>query len=263
MQCVDKSTGEFMSESYTRNFSMPHASPAAAAARDSTIPRFHIEAVPNPVSSAAAGRPIYDPEERVQIIQPGNPNSPVLKVTEEHKQRWPEHYARLRQGEDFKGDGTPLEQWAFLKKTMVMELKALNIHTIEQCAGLSDLACQNIGMGGREMRENAKAYLDEAAAMAITSAAIADREAAQSQVASLQKQLDELRPMLEKLFTENMALKNLAPPSQTFIPGMNDPIQAAMQAQPMPVTESSLAGLAGTRRPRGRPPANPETAHGT
>jgi hypothetical protein len=238
-----------MSGQYTRTNGAPQAG------RDSTIPRFHMEAVHDPIGSAKAGHPVFFQQERVQIIQPGNPNSPVLLVNEEHKQRWPEHYKRFRDGEDFVADGTPLEQWPFLKKTHVLELKAQGIHTVEQCAGLSDLACQNMGMGGRAIRDNAKAYLDDAAAMSIVSDAIARADKAEQDNALLQKRLDELRPMMDQMHSELMMLKNQQPASETYVPGMHDPVQQAAQMIPQQAQPSSLDSLATARRPRGRQPA--------
>lgn len=234
-----------MSGSYTRTEGVPQA-------RDSTIPRFHMEPVEDPVASASAGRPIFAQQERVQIIQPGNPNSPVFRVTDEHRNRWPEHYKRFRAGEEVTADGTPLEQWPFLKRNHVLELKAIGIHTVEQCAGLSDLAVQNIGMGGRSIRENANAYLDEAAQISITSAALARAEAAEAREAAMAKQMSELRPMMDRMHTELMALKNAAPATETYVPGQHDPIAYAAQMFQEPVAASSLDSLQTARKPRQR-----------
>lgn len=243
-----------MSE-YTRTMGAPQAS------RDSTIPRFHIEAVPDPVASAAAGRPIFVSQERVQYINPGSSNSPVDIVTDEHRQRWPDYYAKFRAGEEFSVTGTPLEHWSFLRRTNVMELKAIGIFSVEQCADLPDTAVQRIGMGGDAIRKAAKAYLDDAAAMSIVSEAIAAREAAEVRLAAMEKKLAELTPLLESVHAENMMLKNAAPPSQTYVPGMHDPIQASLQAQTQPVATSSLDSLSAPK-PRGRPPMNREVPHG-
>lgn len=233
---------------YTRSFSGP------SAGRDSTIPRFHMEAVEDPIATAAQGRPIYREEERVQIIQPGNPNSPVVRVDASHLQRWPEQYAAFKQGQDYTANGTPLEQWPFLKKMNVLELKAKNIHTVEQCAGLSDRDVQSLGMGGLTIRENAKAYLDDAAATAIVSQALADKERLEGMVSNLQSQLDELRPLLDRLHNENMALRDAPSAVQTYRPGDHDPVQRLSEGAPAPEnTGSSLDNLM-ARRPRGRPP---------
>lgn len=236
--------------SYTRTGGAPQAG------RDSSTPHFHMEAVLDEAASAANGRPSFREEERVQIIQPGNPNSPVFLVSDEYRQRWPEQYSQFKAGQEQTTKGVPLEQWPFLKKMHVLELKAKNIHTVEQCAELSDLACQGLGIGGRSIRENARAYLDDAAAMSIVSQAIADREAAESKNAALQMQIDEMRPMLDSMHRELMMLKNAPSAVATHVPGDHDPfVQSRGVQPPLPPGESSLDGLA-PPRPRGRPPGS-------
>jgi hypothetical protein len=227
---------------------------------DSTVPRFHMEAVEDAIATAAAGRPIYRQEERVQIIQPGNPNSPVMLVNEDHRNKWPDQYARFRAGEDHTIDGTPIEQWPFLKKVNVLELKGKGIFTVEQCAALSDLACQGLGMGGTAIRSMAKAYLDDAEAIALVTMAVDQRDKAEAQVATLQRQLDELKSLTNQMHTELMALKNAPSPIMTYVPGMHDPVQQAMQDAPRgAVAGSSLDALTATPR-RGRPPVNRDAA---
>ena len=234
--------------SFTRTYGAPQAG------RDSTIPRFHFHAKEDSVATAAAGRPIFVQEERVQFIQPGNPNQPVEVVTDEHRQRWPDQYAAFKRGEEKAVDGTPLEQWPVLSRTHVLELKAMGIVSVEQCAALSDLAVQKIGLGGRKIRELAEAYLDDAKAMAITTAAVDRAEKAEALAASLQKQLAEIRPMLDSMHAELMALKNQPHPVATYIPGVHDPIQQAVQAAPPPPpASSSLDSIGETRRGPGRP----------
>lgn len=234
-----------MSGAYTRTLGAPQQ-------RDSTIPRFHMEAVEDPVASAAQGRPIFFQQERVQFIQPGNTNSPVEIVNENHRQRWPEQYAAFRKGEDWAVNGTPLEQWPFLRKVNVYELKALNIFTVEQCADLSDIACQNMGMGGMAIRTAAKAYLSDADAMKIVSQAIADKDTADARAAHAEKRLSELEPLVERMHAELMAMKNAAPSVETFIQGVHDPVQQAIRAGGNdPPAPSSLDALA-ARRPRGK-----------
>lgn len=231
---------------YTRSFTSPQTT------RDPTIPRFHMEAVEDPIASESAGRPIFRSEERVQFIQPGNPNSPVQLVTNAERERWPEQYAAFRRGEEATVDGTPLEQWPFLKKNHVLELKAMGIFTVEQAAGLPDQACQKIGMGGTAIRENAKAYLNDADAMKIVSQSIADKEAADAKVANLERQLDEMRAIVDRLHKEQMMMRDAPPATETYIPGQHDPVQRAAQAAQQPVSGSSLDSLTAPRRARQR-----------
>lgn len=232
---------------YTRNYGAPQAG------RDPTFPRFHIESVRDEIASAAAGRPIFKDEERVQLIVPGSPNAPVERVTDAHRERWPDQYAAFKRGQEFTTDGTPLEQWSILSRAQVLEMKALGIHSIEQCAGLADTAVQKIGMGGSRIRELARAYLDDAEAQKVTSDALARAERAEAQLSALQKQIDEMRPMMDSMHAELMTLKNAHHPVATVIPGMMDPMQG-MAPAPGPVAGSSLDALALPKRGPGRPP---------
>lgn len=236
--------------SYTRTNGSPQAG------RDSTFPRFHFADVEDPIASAAAGRPIFVAHERVQIIQPGNPNSPVLACTDEYRMRWPDQYKAFRAGHEQVTEGMPLEQWPVLTRTQVLEMKAIGLHSVEQCAGLSDLAVQKIGMGGLRIRELANAYLDDAHAMASTTLAIDRAERAETRAASLERQLEELRPMMDRMHTELMALKNGPSPVDAYVPGNHDPMQAHNQVAGNVVgvpAVSSLDALAAPRRGPGRP----------
>lgn len=238
--------------SYTRSNGSPQVG------RDSTFPRFHVHPVEDPIASAAAGRPIFVQHERVQIIQPGNPNSPVLAVTDNERQRWPDQYAAFRKGEDVSVNGTPIEQWAFLPRNAVLELKAIDLHTIEQIAGLPDSAIHKIGMAGRNIRDMAKAYLDDAEAQSITSDALARAERAEARVASLEKQVAELRPMMDSMHHDLMAMRNAPSQIDAYIPGQHDPMQAHNQprlSMPDAVAPSSLDALSAPRRGPGRPRA--------
>jgi hypothetical protein len=235
--------------SYTRTNGAPQSG------RDSTFPRFHMHPVEDPVASAAQGRPIYFQQERVQIIQPGNPNQPVMVVNDEYRQRWPQQYEAFRRGEEVSVDGTPIEQWSYLPRNAVLELKALQLHTIEQIAGIPDSALSKLGMAGRNIRDMAKAYLDDADAQAITSAALARAEKAEARLAGLEKQAEESRELLNRMHSELMSLRNAPSAVDAFIPGNSDPLQN--QAPPAAAPSgSSLDGLAAPRVRRNRHPGS-------
>lgn len=204
-----------------------------APTRDSTIPRFHYESVPDPAASAAAGRPIYRDEERVQIIQPGNPNQPVFRVDDSHRGRWPQQYEAFKKGNETPTDGTPLEHWPILTRSRVLEMKAIGLFTIEQCAGLTDLAIQRLGMDGRRMKDLANAFLDDAESSKITTAAVDRAERAEALLANLQKQADENKDLLNRMHAELMAMKNAPEPIEVHRPSDHDPIQQSMQSMPV------------------------------
>src|ERR1700761_896744 len=136
----------------------------------STHPRFFVDQVQDPVASEREGRPIYRDEERVEIIMPGNPHTrPVARVSREHQERWPKEYAAFKEGIEVSPDGTPLEEWSILKRSQVMELKGLGFKTVEHIRDMDDHAVQRIGMGGRNLKQAAEVFLDDANRVALTS----------------------------------------------------------------------------------------------
>ena len=235
---------------YSRNYSSPQVG------RDSSLPRFHLEPVKDEVASAAAGRSIFIQQERVQIIQPGNPNQPVFLVTDEHREKWPEQYAAFKRGQEQTGDGTPLEQWPVLSRAQVLEMKAIGLHTVEQCAGLSDLAIQKIGMGGQKIRDLAMSYLDDAEQQALTTAALDRAEKAEGRVAGLEKQVAELRTLLDQVHGDLMNMRNQPSAIETYVPGLHDPMQPHNQAIAAPSGSASSLDALMEPRKRGRPPVN-------
>lgn len=227
--------------------------------RDSTIPRFHIEPVIDELASQAAGRPIYKDEERVQFVMPGNPTQPVERVTDYHRERWPQQYEAFRKSQEWAVEGTPLEMWPVLRRAQVLELKGLGLMTVEQVATMADNAVQKIGMGGRRLRELAVAYLDDAEAGALNERLSKQKETLEATVAAQNRQIEELKTLVEQIHSQQMAALNTPPALQSFVQAQHDPMEAMRQAAPQPTAApSSLDGLAPVRR-RGRP-SNAEIA---
>lgn len=146
----------------------------ATVRKDNAHARFHMLAVKNEARSEAEGRPIFEDKEMVEIRIPGDKHiSWVGPVTEQTKidghwvdsrQRFPEAYAAFKRGEQVANTGTPLEQWPNPKLTAarVAELKALNIFSVEDLASVSDSNLGRMGMGARELRNDAQKYIETA-----------------------------------------------------------------------------------------------------
>ena len=215
-------------------------------------PRFHTAEVQDQAATEMHGRPIFRTEERVEIIMPGNPHTrPVHKVTEEHKQKWPEEYKRFKDGMEMSVDGTPLEQWPLLKRAQVLELKALGFMTVEHVAGMNDLAVQRIGMGGMGLRNLAKAYLDEAEAGKLNARLTMESDRKDLRIAELERKTEEQGAMLDRLYGEVQALRNAPNPLQSHIPGLTDPMEQFRQAAPAAAPgASSLADIPTPRKRR-------------
>lgn len=132
--------------------------------KGNAFPQFFTEPVKLEFQSAQEGRPIYEEREFVRIMIPGDRlSSPVERVSDEHKTRWPAEYKAFKDGLETPVEGVPLREWPQVNHSRVKELAHFNIHTVEQLAGVSDAHLNNLGMGARELRERAKLFLEVAA----------------------------------------------------------------------------------------------------
>lgn len=228
---------------------------------DNIWPEFFLDTIPDEAASAREGRECFKEEERVRLHFPGDQTKkPVFKVTREHTERWPDVYKAFKEGYEVSLNGTPLEHWAALRKPHILELKSLGFRTIEDCAAMSDIATQKIGMGGQRIKQMAQAYLDDAAAGAIVAQVTAENEKLHREVGELSEQVKNQGQMLERLSSQLLAIQNAPSAIATYIPGMNDPIAAAQQAQGAaamqgaPAAQSSLMDLPAPRARRGKQP---------
>lgn len=224
-------------------------------------PRFFMDTVQDLLASEREGRPIFRDEERVEILMSGNTFSkPVFRVTQEHRDRWPTEYAGFLKGIEISPEGTPLEEWPRLRRSQVLELKALNFVTVEQVAEMSDHAIQRIPMYGRQLRELAKAFIDDAHAVALLEQTTADNTRKDAEISGLRLQVENLGKQMQEMFGEMRRTQDAPNAIASHIPGMSDPVSLA-RGPAEPPGASSFAGLDTTRRRPGRPRkvAEPET----
>lgn len=168
-----------------------------------TYPVFKMLSTMNEPESRKAGRPIYDDQEVVEIRFSGNKQTVGVfpaheqcewgddPVTQErvrltYAQKYNEQYKKFKAGEAQAAHGTPLEELTFLTQGKRLELKALNIYTVESLAALDGNNLRMLGMGGRELKTQAQFYLDSAARNH-------DAGSLAAEVASLRQQLAELQ----------------------------------------------------------------------
>jgi hypothetical protein len=139
-------------------------------------------AVHSEARSLAEGRPIFEDIEVCEIRSPGSPDVKIFPSTEvtrwvtdpiTRQQRTETYAERFRhQYQQFKRDlaqtkiGTPLDLVPFLTDARRAELRAQNVYTIEQLAGIDGEELKNLGPGGREMKNKADEYIKESMATA-------------------------------------------------------------------------------------------------
>lgn len=153
------------------------------------------DAVELKAESEKAGRPIFQDIPHIRITIPGDTNNIIeRKLTEQDKQKYPRAWAEFQRGESQGVVGTPLEQWPQITRAQVKESKYFECHTVEQLAGLTDSHCQKMGMGFRDLREKAKAYLNVAESSAAATAQAAENERLRQEMAELRAMIAEKKP---------------------------------------------------------------------
>lgn len=146
------------------------------------IPVFKIHTQKNEAKTKDAGRPIYDEMEIVEVRFAGDRNKvsvfPALSICGEmqdedgntrkitYAERWPAQYQRFKSKQTQVAEGTPVDELPFLTQAKRAELKALSIYTAEALAALDGQPLKNLGQGGRDLKNQAQAYLDRAAGTA-------------------------------------------------------------------------------------------------
>tara|TARA_R110000751_G_scaffold271365_2_gene371282 strand:- start:122953 stop:123696 length:744 start_codon:yes stop_codon:yes gene_type:complete len=165
---------------------------------------FFTDAVENKRKSAEEGRPIYDQIDMVKIQVAGDPKSVLVNpahsqssvrdaVTNQrltYAQLHKAPFEAFKAGTVFEGSGTPLCELSFLNAAKVKELQALNVYSAEALAALDGANLQRLGIGARELKDKAQAWLECAAGSADVTRLVGENAELKDQMAALQKQLD-------------------------------------------------------------------------
>lgn len=103
----------------------------------------------------------YREVEYVELLIPGDKNAaPVQLVDKNIRRLYSDAYKAFKEGRELPAEGTPIEFLFGANDSRVHVLKSMHIRTAEALSELSDQQAQQIGMGGREMRKRAQAYLE-------------------------------------------------------------------------------------------------------
>lgn len=172
----------------------------------SSTKHLHIEfknvAVENRGKSLKEGRPIFDQQEQVHIKFVGDTRKELVAPAHEkcirdpttnqwvsYAQLYHRHYDAFKSGEAAIGDGTPISELSFLTEARRAELRALHIHTAEALAQLEGPSLSRLGMFGRELKEQAKTYIDRAKETALESRLSAENASLKARLEALEAQL--------------------------------------------------------------------------
>ena len=165
---------------------------------DGLFVTFHLHPVLNEQKSAEEGRPIYEEQEYITIIIPGDKDNIVDRaVMQQDKERFPRQYMAFQAREDQPQEGTPLQEWPQISKSQIEELKFFSVHTVEGLAAIPDSQSQKF-LGIQLLKQKARAYIEDASLAAPFQQLQEENQALQDQMAVMQQTIEELQKTVAK-----------------------------------------------------------------
>ena len=120
---------------------------------------FVSRSVQDEVQSRDMGRPIFVQVDYVRIRQPGERDEILRPAHRGDQQRFARRWQAYQEGRQELPAGTPLAILFPNNPEIVENLKYDKIFVVETLAGLNDTQIGNIGLGGRQFVDKAKAFL--------------------------------------------------------------------------------------------------------
>jgi hypothetical protein len=162
--------------------------------------RFFLHPVEQTAESIKAGRRVFADSEYIEIMIPGDKQTVVRRqVFDMDRRRFPQQYARFKQGLADQTVGTPLSELSFLTAAKVKEYEFFNIKTVEQLVATADgsKAGQSM-MGFHQDKQKAEAFLVAANGAAPLNELRAKLDERDAVIESMQRQMHEMNTKLEK-----------------------------------------------------------------
>lgn len=162
--------------------------------------RFYLAPVEQTAQSIVEGRRVFADTEYIEIMIPGDKQTVIQRqVFEMDRKRFPQQYARFKQGLADQTVGTPLSELTFISASKVKEYEFFNIRTVEQLAATADgsKAGQSM-MGFQQDKQRAEAFLMAAKGSAPVNELRAKLDERDAELDAMKRQLDEMNTKLEK-----------------------------------------------------------------
>lgn len=160
------------------------------------VPFFRAEPFQDFEATKREGRPIFRDRVVCEIRIAGDRNfAPVVPAHDmwmrengediTYAMRFKDAYERFMEGREQVAHGTPLAELPFLTEAKRAELRALKIYTAEALASLDGKPLSNLGQTGRELKNQAQAYLDTARGSAGSVALAREVEVLRAEMAAM------------------------------------------------------------------------------
>ena len=178
---------------------------------------FYRKAVIDNEKSRQHGAPFRVAQDYVRIQHPGERDYVDRPVTDFDRNRWPDKWQQYTRNQEQVPDGTPIDVLLPLHPDIAANMHEMGVHTLEQMADITAEGLARVGMGGQQIQNKAKKFLEHAqkgVALHVMEKALADRdsklEVQANQIKLLQDQLN--RVMAQLAGVPNSTIP-VAPPS--------------------------------------------------
>ncbi len=172
---------------------------------------FYNRAVHDKAKSVETGRPSFKDTIMVRIHPPGERLNIVERpATDADKQRFPVQWSQFSQQREQIPDGTPIDLLYPEHPSIGATLRAHGVHTVEQCAGLSGVAIDEIGMGAQQYCNDAQKYIAASNKGVKASQLRHELEDRDSQIRTLKHSVESLQAEVTRLRQANAQSVDLA-----------------------------------------------------
>lgn len=183
---ADIKNGEFSRTEFNHS---PGQNPAV-------LVQFEVRHQKDPVESERQGQTVFKARDWI-IITPDPKTKIERPVSDLDKRQYADKYRRWKDSQEPPVEGTPLEEWAGINRSQCEMCRSLDIRSVEQLAAVPDGTLEIMGLGARQLREQAKAYLERAQGSGQDSRLARENETLRQQLEALQTQMQELSRRME------------------------------------------------------------------
>ena len=159
---------------------------------------FVSRSVQDEVQSRDAVRPVFIQVDYVRIRQPGERDEILRPAHRGDQQRFARRWQAYQEGRQELPAGTPLAILFPNNPEVVENLKYDKIFVVETLAGLNDTQIGNIGLGGRQFVDKAKAFLAAASNGKGLQEMFSEIDQMAANIKALEKKNEALETALEK-----------------------------------------------------------------
>jgi len=180
-----------------------------------TIAIFKVLTIESPGKTAGAGRPIFDDVDVCELRYAGSKNvsahpatavshwqdDPMtgMPVAITYAERFPMQYQQFRRQATQTKAGTPIAFLQSIPEARRAEMRAMNIYTVEALAAIEGAELKNLGPGGRDAKNAAIEYLEEAKTLAPNTAMLAELDALRARNEILEEDQKHLKAKMTEL----------------------------------------------------------------